>query len=65
MFYPKRIVQYFAVHACDLKPCQNGGKCHNKQSGATFTCACPKLWRGSTCEDRGKTCILLYLKILT
>lgn len=37
------------IKPCDSSPCINGGNCTNEADG-NFTCHCPSVWTGDTCE---------------
>ncbi|XP_055361727.1 delta-like protein 4 isoform X2 [Betta splendens] len=43
-----------AVRECDRRPCHNGGRCLDSDSG--YQCACPKGFEGPRCEHKMLTC---------
>ncbi|KAM4541023.1 delta-like protein 4 isoform 3-T3 [Fundulus diaphanus] len=42
------------VRECDSKPCHNGGRCVDSETG--YTCICPNGFEGPHCEHRILTC---------
>ncbi|XP_038147471.1 delta-like protein 4 [Cyprinodon tularosa] len=42
------------VRECDSKPCHNGGRCEDSDTG--YTCICPNGFEGPSCEHQIPTC---------
>ena len=57
-YYWATLWDVLAEIRCADNPCQHGGSCENKTVG--FTCECPFIYKGDTCEKGRYT---VYLQI--